>query len=113
MAWRREAEKGLTGAGLTLAQWIVLDATRVLVQSTKEAVSQNDVALHTDIDRMTVSQVMRNLDHAGLVSRGPDADGRAYRISVTAKGERAAKQGAARIEASSAAWLGKRPARTR
>ena len=113
MAWRREAEKGLAGAGLTLTQWIVLDATRVLVQSTKDAVSQNDVAVHTDIDRMTVSQVMGNLAKAGLVDRGGDAEGRAYRIFLTAKGERSAKLGAQRIETASAAWLGKRRARTR
>jgi DNA-binding MarR family transcriptional regulator len=113
MAWRREAEKGLAGVELTLTQWIVLDATRALVQSTRDAVSQNDVALHTEIDRMTVSQVMRNLDSAGLVDRGPDMHGRAYRILVTDKGDRAAKQGAARLETASAAWLGKRRARAR
>lgn len=111
MAWRREAEKALLPIGLTLSQWIVLDATRSLIGSKEDAVSQIDVAHHTDIDRMTVSQVMRNLERAGLVDRGPDVDGRAYRIRVTDKGERAAKQGAARIEAASAAWLGKRRAR--
>jgi DNA-binding MarR family transcriptional regulator len=113
MAWRRQAEKELAGIELTLSQWIVLDAARTLVQSTEDAVSQNDVALHTEIDRMTVSQVMRNLEKANLVDRGPDADGRAYRIYVTEKGERAAKLGAARIETASAAWLGKRRGRTR
>ncbi len=108
MAWRREAEKELAEVELTLTQWMVLDATRSLVVSTKDAVSQADVALQTEIDRMTVSQVMRNLEKADLVDRGPAADGRAYRIILTARGERAAKRGASQIEAASPAWHAKR-----
>jgi DNA-binding MarR family transcriptional regulator len=113
MEWRREAEKGLAGVGLTLSQWMILDATRFLIEATKDAVSQADVALHAQIDRMTVSQVMGNLQKAGLVDRGPAADGRAYRVVVTARGERAAKQGALQIEGASASWLGKRRPRGR
>ena len=113
MAWRREAEKGLAGLELTLAQWIVLDATRSLVESTKDAVTQADVAQHTEMDRMTISQVMRNLERAGLVDRGPSLDARAWRIILTGRGERTVKQGAAQIEAASAAWLGKRRPRGR
>ena len=113
MAWRREVEQGLAGLELTLAQWIVLDATRSLVESTKDAVSQADVAKHTEMDRMTISQVMRNLDRSGLVDRGPSLDARAWRIILTARGERAVRQGAAQIEAASTTWLGKRRPRGR
>jgi DNA-binding MarR family transcriptional regulator len=108
MGWRREVERELSELGLTLAQWTVLDATRDLTASTEDAVSQNDVAVHTDIDRMTISQVMRNLSDRGLVSRGPDASGRAYRIWLSKKGELAVMRGAQCVEKVSAAWLARR-----
>ena len=111
MAWRREVERELVDLKITFAQWTVLETARELIESTEDAVSQNDVASRAEIDRMTVSQVMKNLSNADLVDRGPDMDGRAYRIWLTKKGERAAKQGSARIQRVSAAWLGKRRAR--
>lgn len=86
--WRRVVERRLRAVGLTFAQWLVLDATNALIRETKDAVNQNDVARRTELDRMTVSQVMRTLAKQGHVDRDTDMIGRGYRIWVTSKGEK-------------------------
>jgi DNA-binding MarR family transcriptional regulator len=86
--WRREVERGLKGIGLTFSQWFVLDATNRLIHESKDAVNQNAVAERTELDRMTVSQVMTTLAKVGHVDRDSDAIGRGYRIWVTAKGQK-------------------------
>jgi len=101
MRWRREAETELRSLGLTLTQWLVLDAAQQLVQESGDAVNQNAVALRSELDKMTISQVMRTLESRGLVDRGADATGRAYRILLTPRGKQAVSLGQARVEAAS------------
>ena len=86
--WRRAVESELRPLGLTFSQWFVLDATAQALHLEQDAVSQNQVAQNTELDRQTISQVMHTLDQLGLVSRAPDHTGRAYRIFLTTKGER-------------------------
>jgi DNA-binding MarR family transcriptional regulator len=86
--WRRDVEHRLRRVGLTFPQWFVLDAVKRLIRDTKDAVNQNDVAWLTELDRMTVSQVMTTLAERGQVDRDTDAVGRGYRIRVTSKGEK-------------------------
>ena len=97
--WRREVEIGVRPLGLTFTQWFVLDATARALNAEKDAVSQNQVADCTELDRKTISQVMQALDELGLVSRAPDYTGRAYRIFLTPKGTRLVQQANARVEA--------------
>jgi DNA-binding MarR family transcriptional regulator len=85
--WRREVEKALKAAELTLTQWLVLDATSALSAETDDAVSQADVAERTELDKMTVSQVMKTLAERSLVERGPDSTRHAYRIVLAPRGE--------------------------
>ncbi|MGC4091686.1 MAG: hypothetical protein QM756_28150 [Polyangiaceae bacterium] len=86
MRWRRQVEVTLKPFELTLARWLVLEATDELVRKTEDAVNQSEVAAHCELDRMTVSQVMRTLDELGLVDRGPAMAPPAYRIILTTKG---------------------------
>lgn len=86
--WRREVERRLKSVSLTFPQWFVLDATQRLVHEEKDAVNQNAVARRTELDRMTVSQIMTTLAEQGHVDRDTDRSGRGYRIWVTTKGER-------------------------
>jgi DNA-binding MarR family transcriptional regulator len=102
MRWRRQAEAELRPLGLTLTQWMVLESTQQLIQETGDAVNQSAVAARVELDKMTTSQVMRTLESRGLVDRGPDMTGRAYRILVTSKGRQAVQLGQARVEAASA-----------
>jgi DNA-binding MarR family transcriptional regulator len=105
MHWRRVVEAELAGLDLTLAQWLVLQALSELVATQGDAVSQAKVAAHLEMDRVTVSQIMRLLDRRGLVSRGPDLTGPALRIWVTAAGGRLLARAKPRFEAASARAL--------
>jgi DNA-binding MarR family transcriptional regulator len=97
--WRRAVEKELAPLGLTLTQWLVLTATEELVRETGDAVNQNAIAARTELDRMTISQVMKTLAARAWVERGPDASGRAYRIGLTRRGEKTARLAATRVAA--------------
>jgi DNA-binding MarR family transcriptional regulator len=65
----------------------VLDATARAIADSGDAVSQSDVARLCELDRMTVSQVMKALDVRGFVDRAPDFQGIAYRIFLSRRGE--------------------------
>ena len=88
MRWRGRVEAALGGSALTFTQWLVLDALRELIAETGDAVNQNEVAARVALSRATVSFVMSALDKKGLVDRGPDLTGRAWRIFLTARAER-------------------------
>jgi DNA-binding MarR family transcriptional regulator len=95
LRWRRSVEKELVEIGLTFTQWLVLEATHGVILETGDAVNQNDVSQRAEVDRMTVSQVMRTLAKKGFVDRGPDLSGRGYRILLTRTGRNILKQGTA------------------
>lgn len=84
--WRRVVEEALRISELTFTQWLVLDGTARSVAAARDAVSQSDVARRIELDRMTVSQVIRTLVERGLVDRGPSASGPALRLILTRKG---------------------------
>src|SRR6185436_16746122 len=85
--WRRRADAEIAAMGLTLTQWLILEAAAALVRESGDAVSQKDVSVRVELDQMTVSQVMQVLDAKGLVDRGPSSEGYAYRIYVTSRGQ--------------------------
>ncbi|HEY6555923.1 MAG TPA: hypothetical protein VI072_01565 [Polyangiaceae bacterium] len=88
MRWRRRADRALAAFDLTITQWFVLLAAQAVVQQTGDATTQNAVAEWGELDRVTVSQVMRVLEQKGLVDRGPHAERIAYRLRVTPRGAR-------------------------
>lgn len=95
--WRRAVESELRSLELTFTQWLVLDATSRAIATERDAVSQSDVARTCELDRMTVSQVMKTLAERGLVDRGPSAEGPAYRIFLTQRGEQTVRRAEARV----------------
>ncbi len=97
--WRRGLEAELRPLGLTFTQWFVLEATDELVRDNGDAVSQSAVAGRAELDRATTSQVMTALAKLGLVDRGPDMDGPAYRVIVTNQGRRTLRRAAERLDA--------------
>jgi DNA-binding MarR family transcriptional regulator len=97
--WRRCVEKELAPLGLTLTQWLVLEALQSLLREAVGGVNQNAIAARTELDRMTVSQVMKALVARTWVSRGPETRGRAYRVELTRRGEKIARAAAERVEA--------------
>jgi Mn-dependent DtxR family transcriptional regulator len=93
---------------MTFTQWQVLETMRELIEETKDAVTQSEVAVRSGVDPMTVSDVMKKLERQNLVDRGASASGPAYQIWLKANGERLAAEGAERVEAVSVAWLEER-----
>jgi DNA-binding MarR family transcriptional regulator len=96
--WRREVERALEDVGLTLIQWLVLDAAATLVREQRDAVSQSAIGRRVEIDRATLSELMMRLAERGLVDRDIDATGSSYRIYITDSGALAVEQGRARIQ---------------
>jgi DNA-binding MarR family transcriptional regulator len=99
--WRRLVEAGLREVGLTFTQWLVLDGTARAIADSGDAVSQSGVARLCELDRMTVSQVMKTLDTLGLVDRAPDFQGLAYRIFLSRRGEQTLQLAAAHVASAS------------
>jgi len=84
--WRRRIEQALAGPQLSFTQWLVLDATMLLVRAVGDAVSQSQVAQFLELDQMTLSHAMTALSKRGLVSRGPALSGMSWRVFVTEQG---------------------------
>jgi DNA-binding MarR family transcriptional regulator len=95
--WRRAVEKELLAIDLTLTQWLVLDALRTLLAEAEGGVNQNAVAARTELDRMTISQVMKALVTKGWASRSPEPSGRAYCVKLSRRGVQTAQAAAARV----------------
>jgi DNA-binding MarR family transcriptional regulator len=103
MRWRRAVERVTSQAGLTFTQWLVLDAIRELFQETGDASIQNEIAVRAELDRATISVVMRNLERKGLVDRGIDMIGTALRAFLTQRAVSMLDELRPRISAASAA----------
>lgn len=101
MRWRRQIEELLQPFELTFARWLVLEATDELVREQDEPVTQSAVAARCELDKMTVSQVMRTLTERGLVDRGPAFGRPAYRLLLTPAGKKIAAKVRARLQADS------------
>lgn len=87
MAWQRSVTAAVAQIGLKFNEWLVLGATLELTRTKRDAVSQSDVCRALGLTRMQVSVAMCALADAGLVDRGPDADGLMWRVLVTKKGQ--------------------------
>jgi MarR family transcriptional regulator, organic hydroperoxide resistance regulator len=101
--WRRSIDAALKPLGLAHSDYIVLRATHDLERRSGDAICQNEVAAHTDMRKMITSKLMRRLEQRGLVSRGPSANGVAWRVFVTQKGRKALRESVERIAGPSAA----------
>lgn len=84
--WHKRVKEALRGIGLTHPQYVVLASLGYLAQSGDE-VSQVDIARNSDIDVMTVSTILRNLERDGLVTRRIASDDqRAKTVQMTVSG---------------------------
>lgn len=59
------------------------EAIRELFEDTGDAPIQNEIAVRAELDRATISQVLRSLESKELVDRGVDVVGTAWRIILT------------------------------
>ena len=97
LAWKAEITRALEPLQLTATQFFVLGAIAWLGKSGAPP-KQREVAELSGSDAMTVSQVVRSLERAGLVKRTDDPDdSRSWRLAATAAGARTVKDAAARV----------------
>ena len=92
-------DRVLSGTGLNLHRWRTLAVIRRIQQC-----SMKDLALYSAIDRTTLTRMVDQLVEDGLVQRrSPARDRRRVQVSISAKGEAAYAEAAARWRESNAA----------
>lgn len=86
--WHKRIKDQLKNIGLTHPQFIVLASLGYLSQQYNE-VNQVDISKKSDMDVMTVSTIVRNLEKSGLVNRKNSIiDTRAKSIALTELGQK-------------------------
>jgi hypothetical protein len=73
--------------GMPFIEWLLLETLAELVDEANGPVSQAAVAERAGLSEKITSYWMVMLDELGFVDRGPDADGRAYRVLLSRGGE--------------------------
>jgi DNA-binding MarR family transcriptional regulator len=87
MLWQRKIKKELDILKITHTQFVLLASLAWLAKST-EAVTQIDIANHSNTDRMMVSKVLRTLEIKGFIKRQEHTtDTRAKIITLTKSGQ--------------------------
>ncbi|MEK0307119.1 MarR family winged helix-turn-helix transcriptional regulator [Bifidobacterium favimelis] len=104
--WHKQVKDALKGIGLTHPQYVVLASLGYLAQQGNE-INQVDIARNSDIDVMTVSTILRNLERGGLVTRrtAPD-DQRAKTVTMTHAGRSILKRALPLVEGIDADFFG-------
>lgn len=88
LALHRQTNDCLAGDGVTADQFVLLSAL-----SDADAMTQQELVRRVGSDPSTVRAMLVLLERRGLVAREPHpADGRARRVTLTAKGRRAFKK---------------------
>jgi DNA-binding MarR family transcriptional regulator len=83
----------------TFVEWLLLETLQELIDERGDAVSQADVARRSGLSERVVSHWLLLLSDLGFVDRGPDPDGRAWRVLITDLGERTVQACNERLEA--------------
>jgi DNA-binding MarR family transcriptional regulator len=103
--WRAALGEALAPHGLTHTQFFLLGSVMWLSR-TGTPPSQRQIADHVGVDAMTTSQSLRTLVARKLVHRRDDPDDtRAFRIALTAEGQRTARAAAAAVRAAEARFF--------
>jgi DNA-binding MarR family transcriptional regulator len=90
--FQARAQKVLANVGVPFIQWLLLESLRELNLEHQNAVSQARIAERSGLSRMVTSYWMIAMNENGLVDRGPDEEGRAYRIWLSNLGTETLRQ---------------------
>ncbi|GHS86796.1 MarR family transcriptional regulator [Campylobacterota bacterium] len=89
--WHAAIRTQLAAIGITHPQFVVMTVTNFLSQ-TKEFVTQANIAKMSDMDVMSVSQIVRGLEAKGFLARSANPnDTRANAVRLLEKGQEAIK----------------------
>lgn len=96
--WQREIKKALEDYGLTHSQYVLLASIHWLTIH-KQEVTQIVLSVHTKIDPMTTSTVLRTLQQKGLIQRQEHlTDTRAKTVVLTEEGKKIIKKAVVTVE---------------
>ena len=96
--WQRGVKKALEAIEVTPPQSIILSSL-IFLSKQKESVTQINLSLHSKMDPMTTSTIIRTLERKGFVKRKEhDTDTRAKAVVLTNQGMKIAKQAARLVE---------------
>ena len=101
MRWRKQIQAVCAREGLAFPQWLLLDSIRQLIAETEDAVIQAQIAARLELDEPRVSEITRKLEEKGLVDRGEDITGKAWRVILTKKAARLLRELEASVELAS------------
>jgi len=86
MLWQRKIKKVLDPLDLTQTQFVLLAAVSWLSKNS-DSVTQIDIAIQSNSDKMMVSKVLRTLQDKGFITRQEhNTDTRAKTITLTSSG---------------------------
>ena len=106
--WQAAQRAALKPFGLTHVQFVLLASLTWL--DAEGPVTQRSLAAHAATDEMMTSQVLRALEAAGLVERGPHpTDRRARALQVTPAGRELANRAVGAVEACDRAFFAALP----
>jgi DNA-binding MarR family transcriptional regulator len=111
--WQREIKKALEDYGLTHSQYVLLASIHWLTIH-KQEVTQIVLSVHTKIDPMTTSTVLRTLQQKGLIQRQEHlTDTRAKTVVLTEDGKKIIKKAVVTVEQFDASFFSALGAKTR
>jgi DNA-binding MarR family transcriptional regulator len=100
LRWQRAMNAALDPFGLTHMQFVMLTSIWWIGRNEGVPPNQTELARWVGVDKMTTSQVVRNLESRKLVARVADpSDARAFKLTPTAKGAKLAGSAIASVEA--------------
>ena len=98
LRWQKGLNYELRDVGLTQPQFAIL-AVCAWLSKDERISNQQEIANFTQMDRMTISQVLSKLDELGFVKRLPSkVDARSKEIKVSATGVHRLKRALAVVE---------------
>lgn len=103
-SWRSSIEATLKTLDLTHPQFVII-ATLAWLTSKGNLVTQATVGKMAGLDPNTTSQIIKGLEHKGLITREQSSDGRAKNPILTTKGNEILKQALPAVEATDAQFF--------
>jgi DNA-binding MarR family transcriptional regulator len=114
MRWQRGINAALRPVGLTHTQFLVLSSLARAGRAAGDAVAQRTIAELAGLDESTTSGVLKTLEGRGLVDRSPtDGDGRAWRVVVSASGQKILRRSGPLVTAAARRFRSERDSRPR
>ena len=86
--FQEQAQALLADEMVPFVEWLLLETLRELSEEERGPVSQVRVAKRTGLSEGVVSYWMAAMTEFGVVDRGPDMDGRMWRVLLTDLGKR-------------------------